>query len=1235
MKKMLKFLLASLICVCSMALVACDNTQGGTDNKPQGGVTSEEYFLLKDTALSLIIGDEYALVADYYVEADGDVSFRSSNPAVAQVDATGLVTAIGEGETTVTAELGSFSASCVISVSFGEYVPSIQLMAVQGTDVAVASTDLLDLSACVFFNGKQFPCELSYQLSNAEIGQVEYGVFTPLQAGETDVTICGEWNGMELLPITISVRVVNAVEIEIKEKGGEYGVNSIALYTYRQFGGQSLQVSFAVDVLVWKNGEVQTDGISIFVENNDGVVSFEEGENVILALNVGMADLKVCFTDGATVYEKSIPIEVCKPVAKREGTIALDCFKGELPVDEIFAEFPQSDREIVAVSDGFTLTDGKVLGFTVDNEKTQEITVFNRSVGYTLTVIPYTRIFTTADELAMFSMNDLETAYDGYYILGNNIDASSYVHADHIRYAGNSYNLYTNIGLTGTFDGKGYTIDGITIGRSGLFGMVGKGAVIQNVAFTNVKFSGENEGDYTLACYICSATLKNIYIQAKALSVTGWNNALIANNVTVDCVVENCIFRLDDAYTKNAEYGSFTAMTGEREKMDTASSRFLKDCYVISPTVMTHGKAKSVEYVCDVNGAEYVYPNVKRYENMDAFAADQANDYGSFAAEYWNLSSGIPVWKTLPVPTYRVTFDSNGGTAVETQTVNENTAATMPNAPTKEGYTFAGWLLGGAAYDFATPITGDIQLVASWKGKSYTVSFTGAESAVADITATYGEKLTGLPAVPEKVGCSGVWMIGETIVTADTVWLYLENKTLTAVYKTNGYFLFFEGTDESIQPLEITHGETLTMLPTIPAKAGYEGVWMVDGHLLTQESIWEYTESKTATATYTPKTYFVALDANGGTMSDTQVKVTYGESYSIQAPVAADAFASFAGWTYEGKALTSDLWNIDAENIVLKAEWTYALSFENGIPEGFAVTLRNTQVSQSSAQAKDGAYSMLLHTTSSNGYGYVVISKDYLDKVFADPNVISLAMDVYSNMSFADFRYRGFRPAGEANLSYYGTTGLTADTWTTIHYGRTAYEESASLTGTNYLFYYAPGAAGLDLYIDNLRPVMAGEYEIHFTEGGEIVDNESYQVGGKTKLTVSGGVNNLMLYEGESSDGDGKSLRYRFWRRNAGGDLSLPMEMMYAVAGAYSYVAIDVKVSYAVSGAVYFTNVSGTGTYADIKAGEWVTIYCPINHYDLSNMDRAAYLLRLPAYDQNSDFFVFLDNIRFVNEIPS
>ena len=68
---------------------------------------------------------------------------------------------------------------------------------------------------------------------------------------------------------------------------------------------------------------------------------------------------------------------------------------------------------------------------------------------------------------------------------------------------------------------------------------------------------------------------------------------------------------------------------------------------------------------------------------------------------------------TPVVNDHTVTFDIDGATS--TAKVADKAAATKPADPTKDGYTFKHWSLvkdGADAYDFTTPVTGDITLYA-------------------------------------------------------------------------------------------------------------------------------------------------------------------------------------------------------------------------------------------------------------------------------------------------------------------------------------------------------------------------------------------------------------------------------------------------------------------------------------------------------------------------------------------
>ena len=72
--------------------------------------------------------------------------------------------------------------------------------------------------------------------------------------------------------------------------------------------------------------------------------------------------------------------------------------------------------------------------------------------------------------------------------------------------------------------------------------------------------------------------------------------------------------------------------------------------------------------------------------------------------------------KWLPEIYVTVTLDSNGGSEVEPLSIISGTKLSKDDIvkPTREGYTFAGWLIGESKYDFSKKVTSDLTLVASW-----------------------------------------------------------------------------------------------------------------------------------------------------------------------------------------------------------------------------------------------------------------------------------------------------------------------------------------------------------------------------------------------------------------------------------------------------------------------------------------------------------------------------------------
>ena len=175
--------------------------------------------------------------------------------------------------------------------------------------------------------------------------------------------------------------------------------------------------------------------------------------------------------------------------------------------------------------------------------------------------------------------------------------------------------------------------------------------------------------------------------------------------------------------------------------------------------------------------------------------------------------------------TCTVSFDTQGGTVVTAKVTNYNTAITTPTAPTKTGYTFAGWYTEAACtnvYVFSTLVTADDILYAKWTIATYTVSFDaqGGTAVTAKVT-NYNTAIT-TPTAPTRAGYTFGGWFNEAGCTNSYVFstLVTANDTLYAKWTINTYTVTFDsvgGTAVASQPVNYNAKATT---PTAPTKAG-------------------------------------------------------------------------------------------------------------------------------------------------------------------------------------------------------------------------------------------------------------------------------------------------------------------------------------------------------------------------------------------------------------------------------
>ena len=102
------------------------------------------------------------------------------------------------------------------------------------------------------------------------------------------------------------------------------------------------------------------------------------------------------------------------------------------------------------------------------------------------------------------------------------------------------------------------------------------------------------------------------------------------------------------------------------------------------------------------------------YEFKDEFVTKLKEKINSDINIYLDYQKNIDNFNT-EVNYYTITFDTAGGSSIDSIVVKENDTITKPNDPTKEGYTFLGWYIGDEEFNFEDLVKSDLTLVAKWE----------------------------------------------------------------------------------------------------------------------------------------------------------------------------------------------------------------------------------------------------------------------------------------------------------------------------------------------------------------------------------------------------------------------------------------------------------------------------------------------------------------------------------------
>ncbi len=133
------------------------------------------------------------------------------------------------------------------------------------------------------------------------------------------------------------------------------------------------------------------------------------------------------------------------------------------------------------------------------------------------------------------------------------------------------------------------------------------------------------------------------------------------------------------------------------------------------------------------------------------------------------------------IEVHTVSFNTNGGSTIESIEVKNGNKATKPTDPTKKNYAFYEWQLNGETFNFHSKIKSDITLDAVWN-EFYTVTFdtNGSTLEIPSQTIEHGKFITSVEAPTKPLHIFDRWEVEGIVYDEQTP--ITGNVTFVAIY---------------------------------------------------------------------------------------------------------------------------------------------------------------------------------------------------------------------------------------------------------------------------------------------------------------------------------------------------------------------------------------------------------------------------------------------------------------------
>jgi uncharacterized repeat protein (TIGR02543 family) len=334
---------------------------------------------------------------------------------------------------------------------------------------------------------------------------------------------------------------------------------------------------------------------------------------------------------------------------------------------------------------------------------------------------------------------------------------------------------------------------------------------------------------------------------------------------------------------------------------------------------------------------------------------------------YIMTASNVTFYGKWTINQYTITFNSNGGSNVNSITQDYGSSVTKPADPMKTGYKFIGWytdngLTRAVTWPYAMTFS-SVTFYAKWSTEQNTVAFnSNGGSSVSPVTVAYGASISK-PADPVMAGYTFAGWYLDSGCTSAVIWPYTiaaSNVTFYAKWTVNQYTVSFNSNGGSSAAVVTQNYNTSVTKPQDPTKSGYKFAgWFSDSGLINAVT-WPYTittSNVTFYAKWMVSQYTLSFDTNGG--SSVGAITQDADTEAVISGTSEKAGYSFAGWNTKADGTGTDYANGGkiklTGNITLYAIWNEDINIP-AVESGGTYT---AQVSRDDSSVKGNVISNL------------------------------------------------------------------------------------------------------------------------------------------------------------------------------------------------------------------------------------------------------------------------------------